>query len=207
MRIAVVGNAADLLVRTNGDVIDGHDRIIRINSFKISGIEAYVGTRVDIVSLCFASALVGNVLHHSKPDIAKASEYWTPYPKGYHKKSSIDAARKDILPAGAAIKFPDEIVPKLSLKPCFDSIIEHRKTVLSNRRAELFRPTTGILTLLLAEAAFPGASISVTGFGLNAPPSALRVDTSGAKMWEYHDLDWERRFLMNGCVQNRWNRI
>src|SRR4051794_24257549 len=46
--VAVVGNAGYLGDLAQGDFIDSHDMVIRMNNFRIQGFETQVGTRVDL---------------------------------------------------------------------------------------------------------------------------------------------------------------
>ena len=67
-RLAIVGNAGYLAEENQGDEIDGHDLVLRMNNFKIRGFEAQVGTRVDI----YMSNFYVPDINFENPDIQRA---------------------------------------------------------------------------------------------------------------------------------------
>ena len=71
MKIVVIGNGANVLSHDNGQFIDSCDRVIRINGFRISGFEAYVGTRLDIYS-CWS----GRLEYHNVDYLNEFNEVW-----------------------------------------------------------------------------------------------------------------------------------
>ena len=48
MSIIIVGNGPSLLRHENGPAIDGFDKVVRFNSYRIAGFEKHVGTRTTI---------------------------------------------------------------------------------------------------------------------------------------------------------------
>jgi len=48
MRTIIVGNGSSLLDKSNGDIIDSFDNVVRFNAYTIEGFEQHVGTKTTI---------------------------------------------------------------------------------------------------------------------------------------------------------------
>ncbi len=205
MKIAILGNAADLNIRKRGAMLDGCDRVVRCNSFRLRGCEEFVGTKVDIVSLCFAAAVVETALPHSSAEIGRASVIWTPYPRGYHSEDRVRATMDSLRGTDENPVYPEAFGAVEPIAHLFTSLIAHSVTVHPLREAMQFRPTTGLMTLEMTRCAFPNADLVIGGFGMERELSPTRFDSSGVQMWKYHDLEWERSVIGRGIQSGRWS--
>jgi hypothetical protein len=78
MKIIIVGNAASVLTKQNGVVIDSFDKVIRINKFKISPYELYIGSKTNI----YCSKWLN--MQENITKINSFEEVWLPYPQSPH---------------------------------------------------------------------------------------------------------------------------
>jgi Glycosyltransferase family 29 (sialyltransferase) len=209
MRVIVIGNSRDLLDADDGERIDGFDRIIRLNSFRLNGHERQVGSRIDIVSICLSPPSVESALRHSADLICQARELWTPSWRGQFSDAEVASAMAHVKRKPEDLIFCDDtghkdvIMRIYGLRPPETEPGEGEQA----RRPDAFYPTTGFQTIHLAEARFPRAEFYITGFGLNSPLDLRRFDTSGVAMWKEHDIPMERRLLIQGIKDRRWKQL
>lgn len=211
MKIAVVGNSADLRHRRDGAKVDNCDRIIRFNSFRLEGAAHHVGTRVDIVSICLAPAVVKHALPYSAHHIKCANEIWTPSWRGHAHQNEVVNAMRAVQRAVNDLVFScdtghDKLIKRL-YRDFYGLAASRRGNKTIGHKNLKFLPTTGLLTLYLARARFPNATILITGFGLNSAPNLNRFDTSNMPMWLGHDIPTERQLLIRGLAKGSWERI
>lgn len=205
MKVVVVGNSRDLLDKDDGEKIDACDRIIRINSFRLNGHAAQVGSRIDIVSICLSLGLLNTALVHSAEVIAQAKELWTPSWRGQASDKQITQVLSTLKISDRELLFCDDTGHKSIITSLYGLRAANAES--TTRQPTEFFPTTGFQTIHLAEARFPGALLYVTGFGLNSPPDLRRFDSSGVGIWPGHNIEVEREYLLRGIDQNRWQRL
>lgn len=198
-KVIVVGNSKDLMLRKDGHRIDSFDHIVRINSFATVGFEEYVGSRIDIVSVSLFPETVKNALVHSKLLIAQANEVWSPSWKGKFSSAEVDLFLNTIEVERQKLRFADDFKCVDILKQLFIDVNERSNARIKElgQEEKTFYPTTGLLTLFMVEQVFNNCQIFITGFGQNAidKNTAERFDTSGALMWNGHDIPAERVIL------------
>lgn len=66
-KIFIIGNGPSATQHKIGDIIDAADVVVRINDFKTSGFEEYVGTRTDILFTCRLNEYLDNL--HTFPEV------------------------------------------------------------------------------------------------------------------------------------------
>jgi hypothetical protein len=204
MKVVVVGNSRDLLDRDDGKKIDDCDRIIRINSFRLHGHEKQVGSRIDIVCICLSLGLLHTALVHSAEAIAQAKELWTPSWREQASDEHIEQVLTTLKIQDRELSFCDDTGHKSVITYLYGiRASNHEESLASDE----FFPTTGFQTIHLAEARFPCAELYITGFGLNSPFDLRRFDSSGVGIWPGHDIETERRYLLQGIEQGRWQRL
>jgi hypothetical protein len=206
MKIVVVGNSRDLLDRNDGQKIDACDRIIRINSFRLDGHEHQVGARIDIVCICLSLGLLRTALVHSAALIARAKELWTPSWRGQASEQDISQVLSTLRIQNRDLLFSDDTGHKNLITSLY-GIRASNGADSNSPQSDQFFPTTGFQTIHLAEARFPGAALYITGFGLNSPLDLRRFDTSGVAIWPGHEIETERKYLLQGIEQGRWQRL
>jgi len=151
-RIAIVGNAGYLTTLDQGERIDAHDLVLRMNNFRTSGFEAYVGSRVDV----YMSNFYVPDIDFTHPDIRRARWFVSSRPNVFTKpkRDNLDLRYGEHLTAGL-----HRIGAKAAYAPSLDYV--------QNVAARLHDcPTTGLMALLLATDVLLDrcASVYVTGF-------------------------------------------
>ena len=148
----VVGNGECALNNRNGKFIDQCDRVVRVNTFTLSGYEEYVGSKVDIYCAKW---------HKITYRIHDHNEFWFPHPKPpttWHalggKKEITERDHLDNVRAFNLYK-PD--IKFLSNKS--------RKTL--DRNFKKGEPSIGIIAITMALDIF-GPPLHVTGFDFMA---------------------------------------
>ena len=211
MKVVVIGNSRDLLDRDDGKKIDACDRIIRINSFRLSGYTRQVGSRIDIVCICISPDLVKWALIHSADLICQAKELWTTSWRGDFSDEEVATAMAIVKRKPEDLIFCDDTGHKDVMMELYDLVYktaekrEGPKT--QTKDGQKFLPTTGFQTVHLARARFPTADLYITGFGLNSPIDLRRFDTSGVEIWPGHDIPAERELLLRGIKEGRWKKL
>jgi Glycosyltransferase family 29 (sialyltransferase) len=79
--IALVGNAGYLAELNQGDLIDGHDLVIRMNNFRTEGFEQNVGRRTDIFLTNFFTDI-----DYSRPELVQPSLIVSSSPNTFRKR-------------------------------------------------------------------------------------------------------------------------
>jgi hypothetical protein len=211
MRGVVIGNSRDLVDRDDGEKIDAYDRIVRINSFRLSGHSRQVGSRIDIVCICLSPELVKFALVHSADLICQAREIWTPSWRGQLSDADVMNAMATVKRGVDELIFCDDTGHKDIIMALYAVVFEtaNRRVGQKSQSKEglKFLPTTGFQTVHLARARFPNAELFITGFGLNSPYDLRRFDTSGVEIWPGHDILAERELLLAGIADGRWKKL
>lgn len=211
MNIVIIGNSHDIIKTKKGEFIDSCDRIIRINSFKIHGVEEFVGSRVDIVSICLAKFVVENALVFSKKVISKANEIWSPSWPEYFTTQDFERAKEILEIDRNNIRVSNNTEEIKLLKSVYDEVFCYANSrqgiKTSSEDGRKYLPTTGFLTLKLAKFIFSNSNIFITGFGLDSEPTDERFDDSKVPMWEGHDLPTERALLQEGISNGSWLNV
>jgi hypothetical protein len=214
MRAVILGNAGDLLNRERGASIDSADRVIRINSFRLEGIEKFVGTAIDVVSLNLCGDVLHGALPHSASLIRQAREIWTP-----SSENDIKQGLSDIEPLLGVAPERVRTAAQLGATASLDDAYRRGQKTLDDfvqaggwddhvtEFGGSFLPTIGFLTVFMSHGLFPRWHLQIAGFGLTTSPSRVRVDTSGNGMWKGHHLESERQILLEGAQQGRWELI
>jgi hypothetical protein len=86
--VAVIGNAGYLSDFKQGDLIDGHDLVMRMNYCRVKGFEAYVGSRTDILFWSFFNPSISDL----DPAVAQAKWLCSPFPNNF--RQSIPLQRR-----------------------------------------------------------------------------------------------------------------
>lgn len=213
MAVVILGNSGDLLQRRNGKFIDEAEHIIRLNSFRLAGVEEFVGNRIDIVAINIAPDVVKGALVHSAELIRQATQIWTPQKRDPRILGLCAAAAATLgfepgrILTATDLGAPDAIdVAHQRGQEAFDGF-RARGDAHALECGPEFRPTTGFVLIHVARAVFPDRELCLTGFGLNSPLSTDRFDTSGQPMWRMHHLPSERAVLLDGVERGLWRAI
>lgn len=211
MKIAVIGNSADVLRSERGHLIDACDLVIRINSFRNNGIEKYVGSRTDVVSICLAPWVVANALATASHSLAQVPVVWTPSWRGHAFDEEVANAMQTIGHQPETLLFSDDTGHHGDMQRLYDAFYARaeartgEKTQAADGKRLL--PTTGFLTVHLTRLRYPDARILIKGFGLEGPFNLERFDASGVKMWAGHDILTERAWFLEGAEAGGWEII
>lgn len=211
MRVAVVGNSADVVRSRKGEVIDACDLVIRLNSFRTRGVEALVGSRTDVVSICLAPWVVENALATAAATLASVPVVWTPSWRGHAEDHEVETAMRTIGHDPASLVFSDDTGHGDAMRGMYEAFRLRAlarpgvKTRADNGMSLL--PTTGFLTVHLVRLRFPSADVFITGFGLESDFALDRFDESGVKMWPGHDIPTEREWFLEGAASGQWRLL
>ena len=171
--VAMVGNAATILQRQNGALIDSHDLVIRFNRAHVAGIEDKIGSRTDL--------LVANAAN----SLEKA-----PSPAETLKPRWVlcfvqPQANADLAPFRAWV---GEVPTVITLSP---DILEFATT---GRTRGL---TLGTYTLYTLLKLLSLERLFVTGFTMYgaAGGDSQKYYDPGSRAGSYHDLDEEARLF------------
>lgn len=175
--IAVVGNAGYLADLEQGSHIDSHDLVLRMNNFRLEGLEKQVGRRTDI----FMSTFYRDVV----PDrrlLADVSLIVTSVPNNLRKRG-LNWRHGQALTQGL-----EQLGRREMFAPTFDQFE-------AKRRAIGKYPTTGAMALwLIAEHLLPVCgNVYVTGFSFFAGRS--HYFSSEQVTATNHDPQRERQLL------------
>ncbi len=207
-KVIVVGNSKDLLLHKNGAEIDAFERIVRINSFSTEGFTEFVGSRIDIASVSLFPDTVNNALIHSKSLIRQAKEVWSPSWKGKFQRSEIDNFLSSLDIPESRLHYADDFNCVNQLKELFSEVNErsNKRLMALGHKSQTYYPTTGLLTLFMTESVFSNSLLYLTGFGQDAvnKETEERFDTSGALMWNGHDIPTERVILKEKVKSGKW---
>ncbi len=211
MKLAIIGNSADVAFREKGVAIDSCDFVIRINSFRTRGMERFVGSRTDIVSICLAPWVVANALSTAARTLARVPCVWTPSWRGHAEDHEVENAMRVIGHDSQSLVFSDDTGHADHVKSLYRSFYERanarpgEKTQAPDGKRLL--PTTGFLTVHLARMRYPGAEIYISGFGLDSELNLRRFDESDVSMWPGHDIPTEREWLFESAAAGLWRLL
>jgi hypothetical protein len=211
MKLAIIGNSADVSCSERGSLIDNCDLVIRVNSFRTSGFEKWVGSRTDIVSICLAPWVVANALATARAALSQVRVVWTPSWRGHAFDDEVANAMLTIGHKPEALIFSDDSGHHRNMQALYDEFFARaearpgEKTQAHDGKKLL--PTTGFLTVHLARLRYPSAKILIKGFGLEGPFNLERFDQSGVKMWPGHDILTERSWFLEGEQEGEWEII
>jgi hypothetical protein len=118
--VAVVGNAGYLKDIDQGEIIDGHSLVIRLNNFQTRGFEGQVGTRCDV----FLTNFFRDILYE-RPELAAAGRIVASVPNNFRKarRSHLHHRHAEHIAEGMAhLAGRDVYVPSLEtfLAACSD---------------------------------------------------------------------------------------
>lgn len=151
-RIAIVGNAGYLGELEQGEHIDGHDLVLRMNNFRVTGFEPSVGSRVDV----YMSNFYVPDIDFTNPDIGRASWIVSSRPNTFRKPKthSLD------------LRFGEHITEGLCALDATGAYVPSLEYIRGLTEQVGNAPTTGMMAILLAtEILLPRCqSVYVTGF-------------------------------------------
>jgi hypothetical protein len=171
--VAMVGNAATILERQNGALIDSHDLVIRFNRAHVAGVEDKIGSRTDLLV-----ANAANSLEKAPSPADTLKPRWVLC----FVQPQIGA---DMGPFRAWV---GDIPTVITLSP---DILEFATT---GRTRGL---TLGTYTLYMLLKLFPLERLFVTGFTMYgaAGGDSHKYYDPGSRAGSYHDLDEEARLF------------
>jgi Glycosyltransferase family 29 (sialyltransferase) len=171
--VAMVGNAATILQRQNGALIDSHDLVIRFNRAHVKGIEDKIGSRTDLLVANTANSL------EKAPSPADTLEpRWVLCFVQPQTGANLEPFRAWV----------GDIPTVITLSP---DILEFATT---GRTRGL---TLGTYTLYTLLKLFPLERLFVTGFTMYgaAGGDSHKYYDAGSRAGSYHDLDEEARLF------------
>lgn len=147
--ICIIGNSGKLLQEALGSKIDLCDIVVRIQKFKTQGFEKHVGTKTSIFSSAWRGIdRVKKCIEFGNIDV-NSTEMWCPHPlEGMRMRTCIGVLGKT-----EASKCKS---PSVNL---YNSIV---KNLYSNYWTN--KPSSGIMTILLARELYPNDKIFICGF-------------------------------------------
>lgn len=171
--VAMVGNAATILQRQNGALIDSHDLVIRFNRARVEGLEDRIGSRTDLLV-----ANAANSLEKAPSPAVTLKPRWVLC----FVQPQVTA---DLAPFRAWV---GDIPTVVTLSP---DILEFATT---GRTRGL---TLGTYTLYTLLKLLPLESLFVTGFTMYgaAGGDSQKYYDPGSRAGSYHDLDEEARLF------------
>jgi hypothetical protein len=146
MRIAVIGNGKSLLTLKKGREIDGHDLVVRMNCYYRFKDQEITGLKTDIWSCCFDSC---EAEPFSEKAIEGVKEIWVARPAEWDNGNPYW-----------------KICPWA--KPALKNGITHDEYNVSGRLVG-GNPTTGFLTLVLANRVYPEVTKDLYGYDFFEP--------------------------------------
>jgi hypothetical protein len=171
--VAMVGNAAAILQRQNGALIDSHDLVVRFNRAHVAGIEDRIGSRTDLLV-----ANAANSLQKAPSPADTVKPRWVLCFVQPQPDSNIEPFRQWV----------GNIPTVITLSP---DILEFATT---GRTRGL---TLGTYTLYTLLKLFPLERLFVTGFTMYgaAGGDSHKYYDPGSRAGSYHDLDEEARLF------------
>lgn len=159
MKIAIVCNGIKSIF-AKGEVIDSCDHIIRMNRFRIEGYEAFIGSRIDIISLMLTGVGATSGILGFDPLIGyvkKSSAIWIPDKYREEHKESRQRAT-DHYQLTKDFEFVDDVV--------YDNLYNKVKNICEALETpyEWYYPDSGMTIIEKVVKAYPGAEILVAGF-------------------------------------------
>lgn len=153
MKAIIVGNSACNLDKQSGHLIDNFDIVIRLNKFKITGYEKYVGSKCDIYCSKWLNMSYNiNILDQFK-------SIWLPYPKPPNWWTS-DGNFKEV-----SEQDHKQYIEKYSLN---ENIISYLPIECLNEFELIFKrvcqPSTGLIAISMAINLLKNYTIKYVGF-------------------------------------------
>ncbi len=181
-RVAIVGNAGYLADLSQGEEIDRHDLVLRMNNFRVSGFERSVGSRVDV----YMSNFYVPDIDFTNPDIARARWIVSSRPNVFTKP------KQDNLDLRYGEHLTDGLL-RIGAKTAYAPSLPYIQAVAAQLRDT---PTTGMMALLLGIDVLLGrcASLYVTGFSFFEGKSHYFRDGT-TEMSQHHNLSSEKAVL------------
>lgn len=135
MKTVLVGNGGSLLKRSLGELIDSHDRVVRINRCKTSGYERHVGSRTDL----WLISIQGGLGRFKWPNTGERPRTMMMYSLSSHQEIKTTLAglldpTVELMPLEVALevsRFAGDHYPStgltaaIMLKPCFIAGFDH----------------------------------------------------------------------------------
>jgi hypothetical protein len=151
LRLAIVGNAGYLNSLEQGEWIDSHDLVLRMNNFRTTGFERQVGRRTDIWITTFH-----NDVQLERPELQSVSAIFTSVPFNFTKSPENGMKHRHAVSIYRGLR---------ALKR--DTVFTPNMELFQRLRRELGKyPTTGAMAIALATEYLVrrGAKVYVTGF-------------------------------------------
>ncbi len=147
--LAIVGNAGYLADLEQGPLIDSHDRVLRLNNFRIEGHEKAVGRRIDGYMTNFYKDI-----DFGRPELAHCRAIFSSVPNNFYKR------RRQHLHHRHA----ENIVH--GMKALWQRTVYFPDMAYFHRQAESLSafPSTGFMAVLFGLDFWPGYSLYLTGF-------------------------------------------
>lgn len=153
MNVIVVGNAASLLDKRNGALIDSFDVVVRLNKYVIKGYEEHVGKKTDV----YCSKWLN--MSYNIDSVSNYKQVWLPYPeppnwwtsRGNHNEVSLKEHQHNI---------DTHKLNKDSLVFLDKDRAREMEAVFKNT----CHPSTGMIALMIAIQQFSNFNISYTGY-------------------------------------------
>lgn len=181
-RIAIVGNAGYLSEQSQGEHIDGHDVVLRMNNFRTTGFEHAVGSKIDV----YMSNFYVPDIDFTNPDIQRARWIVSSRPNIFRKPKtySLDLRYGEHLTDGLCrLGAQCAYVPSLSY-------IRGLTGRLQNT------PTTGTMAILFATDVLlaKAASLYITGFSF-FEGNTHYFRNSNSDLQRFHNVTSEKTVL------------
>jgi hypothetical protein len=153
MKAIIVGNAASLLNRNNGYIINSYDIVIRLNKFKIKGFEKHVGIKTDI----YCSKWLN--MSYNLENVNSFKEIWLPYPKPPSWWTSSGNFNE------VDTETHNNYINKFNIH---EKVIKYMPEECLSEFEEVFKktcqPSTGLIAILMAIKYLKNYTINYTGF-------------------------------------------
>ncbi len=181
-RVAIVGNAGYLAGLSQGEKIDDHDLVLRMNNFRVTGFETAVGSRVDI----YMSNFYVPDIDFTNPDIGRARWIISSRPNVFTKpkENNLDLRYGEHLTNGLL---------RIGATSAYAPSLPYVQAIAARLRDT---PTTGMMALLLGADVLLErcASLYVTGFSFFEGKSHYFRDGK-TDMARHHNLSSEKAVL------------
>ncbi|MFK4385366.1 glycosyltransferase family 29 protein [Bradyrhizobium sp. USDA 223] len=220
MRIAIVGNGGGPLKMKLGPLIDGCDRVVRINEFRTNGYEESVGSRLDIHMVNSWTRIAGRddqwrtgqCLWFAFPDPVSWTRMATEY-EGFELEyltrwhldflpeeasSEIHARALEAVVSGPVQYFSQSLMIDLVRAMDFE-----RAGIMIGKDGKVVQPTTGLKALSLARHLYPDAELLALGFD-GFQSSTYYWDPQRADQYDNHayarEVDYFSQLVQRGAI-------
>lgn len=176
--VAIVGNAAYLGRLDQGDVIDGHDLVIRLNNFRTVGFEQQVGSRCDVFLTNFFTDI-----RFDRPELIAVP----------HLVASVPNALRRRRQAHLHHRHGEHIAAGLERLDRRRAFVPSAAAFASASAACGAVPSTGMMALRFVLEHVPFRRLFVTGYSFFAEPAGVTHYFHGpASPGTRHDFTRER---------------